>query len=71
MDGMDRTIQEFQFARKASFSERFTTVLPRFLVLLETEWHQARRVMNAEEQGLVRQAHAALGRLAELEEDSQ
>ena len=67
---MDR-IQEFPFGRKATFSERFTTVLPRFLTLLETEWHHARLSMNAEEQGLVRQAHAALGRLAELEESSR
>ena len=64
-------LQEFSCARKAPFSERFTTVLPCFLSLLETEWHQARGVMNVEQQGLVRQAHAALGRLAELEEDSQ
>ena len=66
---MDRTIQDFSFAHKAPFSERFTTVLPRFLTLLETEWVHARRFMNAEQQGLVRQAHSALGRLAELEED--
>ena len=61
-------VQEFSFGHKAPFSERFATVLPCFLTLLETEWHQSRRLMNAEEQGLVRQAHSALGRLAELED---
>jgi hypothetical protein len=67
---MDR-IQEFHGARKTPFSERFSTVLPCFLTLLEAEWHHARRFMNAEQQGLVRQAHRALGRLAELEEGGQ
>lgn len=63
---MGKILQESPRARKAPFSERFTTVLPRFLTLLETEWHHARRCMNAEEQELVRQSHHALGRLAEL-----
>ncbi|HEV8328443.1 MAG TPA: hypothetical protein VGQ08_13260 [Nitrospiraceae bacterium] len=61
-------VQEFSFARKGPFSERFVTVLPCFLSLLESEWHHSRRFMNEEEQGLVRQAHAAIGRLAELED---
>lgn len=64
---MDR-LQELSCARKAPFSERFVTVLPCFLSLLESEWHHSRRFMNAEKQGLMRQAHAALGRLAELED---
>lgn len=68
MDRMDRTLQEFQFARKPPFSERFTTVLPRFLNLLENEWRQSRPFMNLEEQALVRQAHIALGTLNELQE---
>ena len=61
-------LHEFPFSGKAPFSERFTTVLPRFLSLLESEWSQARQCMNTEQQGLMRQAHAALGRLAELED---
>jgi hypothetical protein len=65
---MDRTIQEFPFAHKAHTSERFATVLPHFLSLLEAEWHQSRLLMSVEKQGLMRQAHSALGRLAELEE---
>lgn len=67
---MERTLQEFQFSRKAPLSERFRTVLPRFLMLLESEWHQSRPLMSPEERRLMRQAHAALGRLAELEEEA-
>jgi len=65
---MERTIQEFSFARKAPFSERFSALLPCFLNLLETEWHQSRLSMNAEEQTLVREAHRALGTLNELQD---
>jgi hypothetical protein len=64
-------LQEFSCARKAPFSERFTTVLPCFLTLLEREWRASSPLMSSEEQALVRQAHSALGQLAELEEDLQ
>jgi hypothetical protein len=70
MDGMDR-LQEFSCARKAPFTERFATVLPCFLSLLESEWRESSPLMSAEEQALVRQAHRALGQLAELGEDLQ
>ena len=62
-------LQELSCARKALFTERFATVLPCFLNLLETEWRQSSPLMNSQEQTLVRQAHSALGQLAELEED--
>jgi hypothetical protein len=67
---MDR-LQEFYVTRKTPFTERFTTVLPCFLTLLEKEWRQSSLLMSCEEQALVRQAHKALGQLAELEEDVQ
>ena len=67
MDGMDR-LQEFYFARKIHFSERFTAVLPGFLTLLESEWRQTGPFMSCEEQALVRQAHRALGTLNELQD---
>ena len=63
--GMQR-VQEFGFERKAPFSERFTTVLPQFLNLLEGEWRGSNPLMSSEEQALVRQAHQALGRLNEI-----
>lgn len=61
-------LQEFDFERKAPFTERFTTVLPRFLTLLEREWRESRQLMSAEEQALVRQAHHVLGTLNELQD---
>ena len=61
-------VQEFYCARKAPFSERFTTVLPCFLNLLETEWRQSSPLMNSQEQALIRQAHRALGTLNELQD---
>lgn len=64
-------LQEFPFGRKVPFSERFTAVLPCFLTLLESEWHHARPLMNAEEQTLLRQAHRALGTLNELQDGAQ
>ncbi len=62
---MDR-LQEFSCARKTPFTERFATVLPCFLTLLEREWRASRPLMSAEEQTLVRQAHRALGILNEM-----
>jgi hypothetical protein len=67
MDGMER-VQEFSCARKAPFSERFATVLPYFLTLLEREWRESRPLMSAEAQGLMREAHRTLGRLHELQD---
>jgi hypothetical protein len=67
MDGMER-VQEFSFARKAPFTERFTTVIPCFLALLEREWRESSPLMSSEEQALVRQAHRALGTLNELQD---
>jgi hypothetical protein len=61
-------LQEFYSARKAPSSERFTTVLPCFLTLLESEWRESSPLMSSEEQTLVRQAHSALGTLHELQE---
>ena len=61
-------VQEFSCARKAPFTERFTTVLPCFLTLLEREWRESSPLMSAEEQTLVRQAHRALGTLNELQD---
>ena len=65
---MEKILQEFPCTRKTPFSERFNTVLPRFLSLLESEWSHSRRFMNAEEQSLVRRAHSALGALNELQD---
>ncbi|TMQ31758.1 MAG: hypothetical protein E6K65_00275 [Nitrospirae bacterium] len=64
---MDR-LQEFYVARKAPFTERFATLLPQFLTLLEREWSESSPRMSAEEQALVRQAHRALGTLNELQD---
>ncbi|OAI47499.1 hypothetical protein AYO43_04400 [Nitrospira sp. SCGC AG-212-E16] len=61
-------VQEFSYARKAPFTERFTTVLPCFLTLLEREWRESSPLMSSEESALVRQAHRALGRLNEMQE---
>jgi len=61
-------LQKFHVARKAPFSERFTTVLPGFLTLLEREWHESSPLMSTEERALVRQAHSALGTLNELQD---
>jgi hypothetical protein len=61
-------LQEFSFARKAPFTERFTTLLPCFLTLLEREWRESSLLMSSEEQALVRQAHRALGTLNELQD---
>ena len=66
--GWMRRLQEFYFARKAPFSERFTALLPGFLTLLETEWSESNPLKNVEEQAFVRQAHRALGRLNELQD---
>ena len=65
---MMERVQEFYYARESPFSERFTSVLPHFLTLLEGEWRQSRPLMNAEQQGLVLQAHRVLGRLNELQD---
>lgn len=61
-------LQEFQFGRKAHFSERFETLLPQFLGVLEREWCASRLLMNGEEELLMRQAHRALGTLNELQD---
>ena len=61
-------LQELSCARKALFTERFATVLPCFLTLLEREWRESSLLMSAEEQTLVRQAHRALGTLNELQD---
>jgi hypothetical protein len=47
---MDR-LQEFFILRARLLSERFSTVLPCFLTLLEREWREASPLMSAEEQG--------------------
>lgn len=61
-------LHELDFARKAAFSERFETLLPQFLMVLEREWCASRSLMSAEEQGLMREAHSALGTLNELQD---
>ena len=53
---------------KTPLSERFATVLPHFLLLLEKEWRESSTWMNSEEQALLRQAHRALGTLNELQD---
>ena len=66
---MDR-LQDFSYARKALFTERFATVLPCFLTLLEREWRESSPLMSSEEQTLVRRAHRALGALNELQDSA-
>jgi hypothetical protein len=63
-----QTVHE-QLTRCKSSSERFNALLPRFLALIESEWRGGRSVMTQERQLLFRQAHQALGRLAEQETD--
>jgi hypothetical protein len=60
------TVHE-QSTRCKSSSERFTALLPHFLTVLEWEWRRGRSVMTQQRQLLFRQAHQALGRLADLE----
>lgn len=61
-------LQESSCVHKAIFTERFATVLPCFLTLLEREWRESSPLMSYEEQSLVRQAHSALGMLNELQD---
>ncbi len=61
-------LHEYQFGHKAPFSERFETLLPQFLTVLEREWCASRSLMNVAEQRLFRQAHQALGALNELQD---
>lgn len=52
--------------RKGGGSERFETLLPLMVEAVEVEWRQRARLMNIEEQSLLRQAHQALGTLRAL-----
>jgi len=61
-------LRQNEFQRKCSFSERFTTLLPPFLTLLEAEWRQRNLFMTTEAQALFRHAHHSLAGLLELEE---
>ena len=69
------TVQEIRPGRKSALSERFTTLLPRMLAVIEVEWRIHRRMNDpglfgdTPEQIYLRRAHAALGRLADLEAD--
>jgi hypothetical protein len=51
---------------KAGCSERFGALLPLMVEVVEVEWRQRARLMNAEERLLFRQVHQALGTLNEM-----
>jgi hypothetical protein len=63
------SLHELQFSSKYPSSERFATVLPHFLTLLEGEWRLRHLIMNTQEQELFRQAHHSLAGLFEMEAD--
>jgi hypothetical protein len=63
------TLHEFQYRNKHPRSERFATLLPHFLILLEGEWRQRQPIMTIDEQTLFRQAHRSLAGLFSMEAD--
>jgi len=61
-------LRQNEFQCKCAFSERFATILPQFLILLEREWRQWSPFMKTEEQAFFRQAHRSLAGLLDMEE---
>lgn len=57
------SLSEPENCRKPPCSERFQTLLPKFVTLLEGEWRDWRTSMDPLMQTLFREAHDALGRL--------
>lgn len=62
------TVQEYQRMGNCPASERFATLLPSFLYIVESEWRYRNRFMNAAERELFSMAHIALAGLLDMQE---
>ncbi len=61
-----QTLHGNRLQSKGGCSERFGALLPLMVEAVEVEWRQRARLMNTEEQLLLRHAHHALGTLNEM-----